>query len=740
MTTALAAAINLVTSIVQVEKPWWPPLVATLTVLLVVAAIIVEWYERRSQTGRADELERVADWLAGKVRNQWEHEAVLRRLHDPMPLQVHWRSTRRPVAADRAVVLDDQAGADWEMLPLRGHAEEIVRAFLDLPHGRLVVLGEPGAGKSVLAILLTLGLLQHRQTLPPEERDRAPVPVLVPIASWNPEAEHLKAFLARRLGEEYPRLHQIGEDGISPAATLIADRLVLPILDGLDELPASQHASAVGELNDYAGAGPGLVVTCRSREYEQAITTLGAELARAAVVELQAVTAEQVIAFLSHPAVARPRWQPVFDHLRASPDGVLAKVLSTPLMASLARAAYTSLLTDPGELLRMTRAFDIRARLIDGFVTDAYLSDRPAPPGVRALRRYPSARAGRWLSCLAFQLAEAGRVDWWWWQLPAGLLVVRRRREKVMIAVGAVTAAAGLALTAGPLIAAAVTGLVAVNALRLWQPLWPEGYPPFFRSIARRRLVLLRMAFAATGPVLTGLVLSAPLFGSTLGLISAVAAAMLPIRQSGHTVRGSWLAGAWIGRWRMGRMRPMSRRTGPDATLRANHRAAADTAVWHAALGASIVGLAAAVVPGSPDVAAAALAGGLVYGGNAGLAAGWWTWIRYRLIHLSLATGDLLPWRLWRFLHDAHLRGVLRQAGTSWQFRHVLLQTRLASPTRTDHLRARADAGDAWAARRLVDLLAQQGQMEELRARADAGDESAAERLADLHAQQLEGE
>ena len=57
-------------------------------------------------------------------------------------------------------------------------------------------------------------------------------------------------------------------------------------------------------------------------------------------------------------------------------------------------------------------------------------------------------------------------------------------------------------------------------------------------------------------------------------------------------------------------------------------------------------------------------------------------------------------------------------------------------------LRARADAGDEWAARRLAELLAQRGDRDEaeqiLRARTDAGDESAVSRLAELLAELLE--
>jgi hypothetical protein len=39
-----------------------------------------------------------------------------------------------------------------------------------------------------------------------------------------------------------------------------------------------------------------------------------------------------------------------------------------------------------------------------------------------------------------------------------------------------------------------------------------------------------------------------------------------------------------------------------------------------------------------------------------------------------------LPWRLMRFLDDAHRRGVLRRTGTVYQFRHAHLQHHLAGP------------------------------------------------------------
>ncbi len=54
-------------------------------------------------------------------------------------------------------------------------------------------------------------------------------------------------------------------------------------------------------------------------------------------------------------------------------------------------------------------------------------------------------------------------------------------------------------------------------------------------------------------------------------------------------------------------------------------------------------------------------------------------WGPFSVTRAFLAASRRLPWRLMTFLHDAHThRGVLRQVGAVYQFRHVELQRRLA--------------------------------------------------------------
>lgn len=53
-----------------------------------------------------------------------------------------------------------------------------------------------------------------------------------------------------------------------------------------------------------------------------------------------------------------------------------------------------------------------------------------------------------------------------------------------------------------------------------------------------------------------------------------------------------------------------------------------------------------------------------------------WAWFHGVRIWLALR-GDL-PWNLMAFLDDAHRRGILRQAGAVYEFRHGRLQEFLA--------------------------------------------------------------
>ena len=153
----------------------------------------------------------MADQLAVAVGTQWNAEAAIRRLNDPYPLPVSWAAADPSLtdAWDSLVKLAT-SGAGWPPPPpgetwaagpddLAGEGGELADVLARVPTGRLVVLGEPGAGKTMLMVRLVLDLLARRAS-------GGPVPILASVASWNPAGQDLRDWLGAQLLIDHPAL------------------------------------------------------------------------------------------------------------------------------------------------------------------------------------------------------------------------------------------------------------------------------------------------------------------------------------------------------------------------------------------------------------------------------------------------------------------------------------------------------------------------------------------------------
>lgn len=641
----------------------------------------------------APELGTAARELAEVITRQWQAEAAARSLNRPRPVRLTWASTRRPVAAS--------ATAD---AAFHGDLANLVEQFRQVPARQLVVLGEAGAGKSVIAILLTLGLLA---TIRPGD----PVPVLLPVASWDPGAEHLHAWLARKLRTDYPGLTNTAKYGPDAATRLVLDGHVLPILDGLDETPPDLHAAAIDALDRAVAGGRPIVVTCRTDEYEQAVLRAGALLASAPVVEVEPVELDAAIAFLTdRDRQGGSRWQPVVEQLRQHPDSPLAQALSTPLMVDLARAAYTDPAADPSELGDTARFPDraaVEVHLLDTYLPTVY-AERPDHPAQRT-RRYAPDEAERWLRHLAKHLQQEGTRDIAWWQLDRAIPPLPR--SLVFTLVPALLVAATGWVAGGPRVGLiyglsfAIGGTV---AHAIGQRAGPLSIEPRFR--AGRFTVRF-------------------LIGALIGLALGVAWML----HAGGIAVLALVFGLGVGAYAwLDRPVDVARVSSPHSVLRSDRLAGL---LFAGTLGGSLglfYGMAYAytkseqlflIFDGTFDIAlalASGLAGGVLgrflfgrwgsvaygvacvaVGGQVfavdhssttpwivgtlfGLGVGaavfssrsWGSFVSARL---WLSLRGRAPLRLMRFLDDAHRCGVLRQVGAVYQFRHARLQDRLAS-------------------------------------------------------------
>ncbi|MFC5825005.1 NACHT domain-containing protein [Nonomuraea insulae] len=675
----------------------WSGVLSASVAVLVAAASVIGWLRRRDQSGEFQ-----AGLLAARVTERCATEERQRRLLDPFPLPVSWHTLGPPVSDHWSVIR--QGGGDGP-LPLDGTLDDLHRVATTLvPSGRMVVLGAPGSGKTSLIIRFARACLSARAADASQ-----PLPVILRLSTWDPAARPLRRWITEQVEQDY---------GV---AGLAWDESILPVLDGLDEMPPAARGAALRAINTAFAPGVPLIVTSRTGEYHDAVRDADV-LTGAAVIELDPLSPEVICAYLT--GATRPdrvgEWEEVFDDVREEPGGPLGAALSVPLNLSLARLAYAD--GDHGRPGHLLGLLALRGHLLDRLIHVLYPE---VPDGEHAWRR---SDARRWLAFLARHLHRRDAYDLAWWEL--GKAVPLRARVVVWAVVAAIVFGAANTLAGLPwsltgrfhmgedLLWGLGVGLLAGAVSSLWAPLFPR-VPKFHRFTVRRTGRALRWRlFGGLGAglrrglrsgvesgvpalaiviLLAGFVLDPPtaydisgylrhyafvfvlgfMFGFCCGFVYGFIAGFGAEFVTVFDDLDAFNAGSGAT---------------PAETLRADRAWTAIVAAATVAITASVtVVFALTLFEGPHDAWTVTgqairfgLAGGL--GPSLGTASS-----QFLLARLSLAASGRLPWRTMAFLQDAATRGALRQVGGTFQFRHALLRDRLVgaeTPARSDRVAA----------------------------------------------------
>ncbi|MFI6523856.1 XRE family transcriptional regulator [Streptomyces uncialis] len=685
--------------------------------------------------------------LAEEIRSRWQLEEERRRVHDPYPLPVRWHQAPTDLMDHPENIQRLPPGTAPSPMDLDSDLPHVAEVYGRVPSGRMVFLGRAGSGKSILTIRFVLDLLA----------DPAPlkrVPVIFSLGSWDPTATVLHDWLTDRLLRDHPHLVQRVPSGATLAAALLDAGLILPVLDGFDEIAEALRPTALAALNTTSLP---LVLTSRRREYAEAVRAAGTPLTWAAGVELADLTPGDLTDYLprtSRPVTARGSsrdrdanvWDLVLETLRTQ-DTVasrnLTRVLNTPLMVVLARTIYSETSgTSPKELLNTTRfptEHALEEHLLASFVPTVY---RRTP--VRAVsgghgRRddHDPDRVQYWLGYLAHHMArleDLDQRDLAWWRIGDALRRSTRIIAVVLTCTLSVTVPlwliAVIALGLGSGDSAAGIGTVILEGalfgpaagLAFGSVYWLMsrfGTTAFTPAHVRLRLPGVRRTRARVGgrpmrtftsrfgPVLLG--------GSVMGAGFALAVALEHALVKGTPLTsGTVIEGTLVNMLAFGLIfgsatalvfgliaaleTPLDIATAatPAGLLAVNRQAVGRQVLVLVPALTLTIALGGHLVTGLLRNILGPLnwtpSAGLFIGAVGGLGGAfsyalaftaWGQWIVLTRVWLPL-TGEL-PWNTAAFLDDAYRRGVLRQTGAVYQFRHSRLQHHLADSFRRHH-------------------------------------------------------
>lgn len=256
--------------------------------------------------------------------------------------------------------------------------------------GRLLIVGSPGSGKTVLLLKLAIELLGNKC-----KADQK-LPVIFNLASWSPDYAKFDDWLIDVLN---------AGNGLSKdfARTLLQEKRIIFLLDGLDELARNEavesaidkRAKCLDSLNDYLRMGRKAVICCRREEFAAMQTATNQAAPVSAKVEVLDLGKPEIVLALQHTQQDTKSNASATNLLKIiETNDVFLDVLATPFYFTTALEVFDS------EILK-DKDFPTEEEGIKKYLLDRFIESKLKHANKLTEFEKDKAKILKWLSWLA---------------------------------------------------------------------------------------------------------------------------------------------------------------------------------------------------------------------------------------------------------------------------------------------------------------------------------------------------
>lgn len=317
--------------------------------------------------------------LVQSIKHYWIEGVLEKSLHNQALIELGLEERAQAVVSPISAV-EEFAEDTGRPFPAGTQVTDI---FDGLGAGRtLLILGEPGAGKTTTLLKLTKTLIARIG-----DDFSQSIPVVLNLSSWVKKRQPIAEWLVQDLYDTFQVSKALG-------TTWIQEEQLTLCLDGLDEVAVDHRNACVQGLNQFLQThGRTEVVVCsRVKDYE----SLSARLRVKCAIYVQPLSEQQIDQYLDQAGEQLLALQQIFTH---SPE--IKAFAASPLILSVMSLACQEASID--EFSHLGSAQEFRQQLFDAYIERMFLRRRTT-------HLYSDERAKHWLVWMAQWMLETSQT------------------------------------------------------------------------------------------------------------------------------------------------------------------------------------------------------------------------------------------------------------------------------------------------------------------------------------------